>query len=411
VKKIFIAVELILFTGIVFGQARSFVDSIFSQSLGRMMPVSITIPSSYNDQEPLPILYLLHGHGQHHSTFIRSKDIEQYVEEFSILCVMPEAGNSWYINSYSEPADRFEDYLMKDLPKFIQKKYKVDTDRQYIAGFSMGGYGALVLALRNPGRFVFAASLSGAIMIPRDIEILEDIPKYKFAKSSMELAFGELPNVFRKEHDPFLLYKKTAPEDLPYIFFITGLQDGFPEIMTAQRDLSDSLNKYGALHEYHEIQGKHNLRTLDATLHLLLHRIEYLRDKGYRSLATELSERDSDGITEELLGKIVHLNNNFSDIYYLNMYEMNTLGYSLMEKDRIEDAVKVFKLNIGFFPNSAFCYDSMSDGYIKAGENDLAIKCMEKALILLPNDTDLSAGYKIRLEEIIQKKLKEIKKL
>ncbi|MFO7671111.1 MAG: hypothetical protein R6W31_15750 [Bacteroidales bacterium] len=77
----------------------------------------------------------------------------------------------------------------------------------------------------------------------------------------------------------------------------------------------------------------------------------------------------------------------------------------------LEDAVKVFRLNIGFFPNSAFCYDSMSDAYIKTGENDLAIKCTEKAIELLPNDMDLSAGYKIKLEEILQTKLKEINKL
>lgn len=410
-KKLFIAVALFLFTGTVFGQAKSFVDSTFSHSLGRMMPVSIIIPSSYDDQKSMPILYLLHGHSIHHSYFLKNTDIEKYVEESSVLCVMPEGGNSWFINSYSEPEDRFEDYLMKDLPEFIQKKYNVDTDRQYIAGFSMGGYGALVLALRNPDRFVFAASIAGAIMYPRDIEILEDIPKYEFAKPSTDMVFGELPNVFREEHDPFLLYKNTPPEDLPYIFFFTGLQDFFPEVMTAQRALSDSLNTYGALHEYHEIQGDHNRRTADASLNLLLQRIEYLRDKGYKSLVTELSERGKTGITEDLVIKIKQLEKNFSDIYYLNMFEMNTLGYTLMEKDRVEDAVKVFSLNIGFFPNSAFCYDSMSDAYIKTGENDLAIECMEKALELLPNDSDLSVGYKIKLEEIIQTKLEEIKKL
>jgi len=410
-KKIFITVALILFTGTVFGQAKSFVDSIFSHSLGRMMPFSISIPSSYDDQKPIPILYLLHGHSLHHRNFLRVTDIEQYVEESSVLCVMPEGGNSWFINSYSESADRFEDYLMKDLPEFIQKKYNVDTDRQYIAGFSMGGYGALVLALRNPDRFVFAASISGAIMYPRDTEILEGSPKYEFAKPSTDLAFGELPNVFREEHDPFLLYKNTPPVELPYIFFITGLQDFYPEIMTAQRDLSDSLNTYGALHEYHEIQGDHDRNTLDASLNLLLQRIEYLRDKGYKSLVTELSERGKAGITEDIVIKIRKLKKNFSDIYYLKMSEMNTLGYTLMGKHRMEDAVKVFKLNIEFFPNSAFCYDSMSGAYIKTGENDLAVKSMEKALELLPNDIDLSAAYKIKLEEILQKKLKEIKKL
>jgi len=410
-KKIFITGALILFTGAVFGQAKSFVDSIFSSSLGRMMPFSISIPSSYDDKKPIPILYLLHGHSAHHRNFLRTSDIEQYVEESSVLCVMPEGGNSWFINSYSDSEDRFEDYLMKDLPEFIQKKYKVDTDRQYIAGFSMGGYGALVLALRNPDRFVFAASLSGAIMYPRDTEILEDNPKYKFAKASTDLVFGELPNKFREEHDPFLLYKNTPPQDLPYIFFITGLQDFFPEIMTAQRDLSDSLNIYGALHEYYEIQGDHDNRTQDAALNLLLQRIEYLRDKGFKSLVKELSERGKTGITEDLVINIRQLKENFSDIYFWDMFKMNTLGYTLMEEDRLEDAVKVFKLNIEFFPNSAFCYDSMSDGYIKAGENDLAIGCMEKALELLPNDLDLSAAYKIKLEKIIQNKMKEIKKL
>jgi S-formylglutathione hydrolase FrmB len=409
--KIFISGALILFTGAVFGQAKSFVDSIFSRSLGRMMPVSITIPSSYDGQKPMPIMYLLHGHSAHHANFLRTSDIEQYVEESSVLCVMPEGGNSWYINSYSESDDRFEDYLMKDLPEFIQKKFNVDTIRQYIAGYSMGGYGALVLALRNPGRFAFAASLSGAVMYPGDTEILEENSKYKFAKPSTDQAFGELPNVFREEHDPFFLYKETPPEELPYIFFITGLQDYFPEIMRAQRALSDSLNTYGALHEYHEIQGGHDNRNQDAALHLLLQRIEYLRDKGFKSLVKELSVKGNAGITEDILIRIRLLKKNFSDIYYLNMFEMNTLGYTLMEENRLEDAVKVFKLNIEFFPNSAFCYDSMSDGYIKSAENDLAIGCMEKALVLLPNDTDLSDAYKIKFEEIIQNKLKEIKKL
>ncbi len=181
--------------------------------------------------------------------------------------------------------------------------------------------------------------------------------------------------------------------------------------MTAQRDLSDSLNTHGALHEYHEIQGGHDSRNQDASLNILFQRIEYFRDKGIKSLVTELSEKGKAGITEDIIIKIRQLKKTFSDVYYLNMFEMNTLGYTLMGNDRVEDAVKVFKLNIGFFPNSAFCYDSMSDGYIKTGKNDLAIVSMEKALELLPNDITLSAAYKIQLSEILQKKLKEIKKL
>jgi len=94
-KKIFITGALILFTGTLLGQAKSFVDSIFSYSLGRLMPISITVPSTYDAKKPIPILYLLHGHSAHHTDFLRNSDIEQYVEESSVLCVMPEGGNSW----------------------------------------------------------------------------------------------------------------------------------------------------------------------------------------------------------------------------------------------------------------------------------------------------------------------------
>lgn len=391
------------------GQAKSHVDSIYSPSLGRTMPLSVTIPSAYDAQKPIPILYLLHGHSLSHDYWLRRTDIEQYVEEASLICIMPQADNSWYVNAHSAQEDRFEDYLLKDVVEYIQKKYTIDTTRQYIAGFSMGGYGALVLAMRHPDRFVFAASIAGAIMYPRDTENLDTIPKYKFAVPSTDRAFGELPNAHRDEHDPFLIYKNTPPEDLPYIFFFTGMQDFFPEIIVAQRDLADSLGVYGALYEYHEIRGRHDRKTVDASLRLLLQRIKYLGKRGYKSLVTVLSETGTKRITEEAVIKFRWLKEKFSDIYYLDQYEMNGLGYKLMNEERMEEAITVFNLNIEFFPNSTNCFDSISDAYIKTGDHDLAIQFIEKALELLPHDPYISDRGKIRFEENLGKKLKEIR--
>lgn len=59
-----------------FGQANSRVDSLYSASLGRTMPISITVPSTYEVQNPIPILYLLHGHSQSHDFWLRRTEIE-----------------------------------------------------------------------------------------------------------------------------------------------------------------------------------------------------------------------------------------------------------------------------------------------------------------------------------------------
>jgi len=403
-----IVIAFSILTTICWGQAMSFVDSVFSKSLDRTMPISVIVPSSYDFEMPIPILYLLHGHSGHHDYFLNNTMIEQYVEESSVLCIMPEVGNSFYINSFSEPKDRFEDYMMIDLPEYIEEKYNIDTDRQSIAGFSMGGYGAIVLALRNPDRFIFTASIAGAIMIPKDIEVLENSPKYEFAIPSMDRAFGELPNNYRDEHDPFQIYKNHSPQDLPYIFIFSGLQDYFPEIVSAQRGLADSLNAHGAIYEYHEMQGGHSSRTVDASARILLQRIKYLNKSGYRSLAGFLSQKGSEGITDQLLEKVRSLHENFNDIYYLNMFEMNNLGYKMMEDDRMEDAIRIFEMNTEFFPKSAWCFDSMSDAYIKAGDIDLALKCVKTAVELLPSDPTINERQRKQLDEILQNKLKEL---
>lgn len=386
-RKLIFAIALVLITGTVFGQAKSHVDTLFSQSLGKTMPISVIIPSAYDEQKPNPILYLLHGHSLSHDYFLNYTDIEQYVEEASVLCVMPQADNSWFVNAYSAPEDRYEDYLMKDVMDYIEGKYNVDTANQSIAGFSMGGYGALVLALRHPDRFDFAASIAGAIMYPRDTEILDTIPIYKFAVPSTDRVFGELPNAQRDAYDPFLIYKNTPPEDLPYIFFFTGLQDFFPEIIVVQRALADSLNAYGALYEYHELQGTHNSKTVDASTRILLQRIQYLRDKGYKSLTFILSQTILKSDVESAIKKYHELKTNQKDEYNFNENELNILGYQLLGKNMVKEAIEIFKLNVKEYPEASNPYDSLGEAYMIDGEKELAIKNYAKSLELNPKNT------------------------
>ena len=394
-KKLIFPIALVLVTGIIYGQVKSYVDSLYSRSLGRTMPISIIAPSTYDEQEPIPILYLLHGHSINHEYFLKYTDIEQYVDEASVICVMPQADNSWWINSYSVTEDRYEDYFIKDVTEYIEGKFNIDTEQQYIAGFSMGGYGALVLALRYPDRFDFAASIAGAIMYPRDTEILDTIPKYEFAVPSTDRAFGELPNVYRDEHDPYLIYKNTPFGDLPYIFLFTGLQDYFPEIPAAQRDLADSLNAYGALYEYHELQGGHGSRTVNPSLNILLNRIQYLKDNGYRFLSTVLFKTILESGIENSIKQYFDLKDNYKDEYIINEQSLNYLGYQLLGKNMVKEAIEIFKLNVKEYPKASNSYDSLGEAYMINGNKKLAIRNYKKSLELNPNNTNAVKMIKI----------------
>jgi len=384
--RITVVLIVLLITNIVFGQATTYKDSLFSKSLNKTMYMSIVVPSTYSEKKPIPILYLLHGHGSNHDYFIKYTNIEQFVEDAYILCITPQADNSFYINAHSAPEDRYEAYLIEDLPEFIQNKYNVDTESQSIAGFSMGGYGALTLAMRYPERFDFAASIAGAIMIPQDIEILEKLPKYEFAVPSTDRVFGELPNKYRDKHDPFLLYKNQPPEYLPYIFLFTGLQDYFTDIPEAQRELADSLNTYGALHEYHELQGGHSRFTVNPSIKILLTRIKYLRENGYRYLSPVLyKELLESGITSTI-EQYYDLKDNYKDEYIINEKSLNYFGNQLLRENMVKEAIEIFKLNVKEYPNASNTYDSLGEAYLLKGNKKLAIKNYKRSLELNPDN-------------------------
>ncbi|HKI79741.1 MAG TPA: serine hydrolase [Ignavibacteriaceae bacterium] len=84
---------------------------------------------------------------------------------------------------------------------------------------------------------------------------------------------------------------------------------------------------------------------------------------------------------------------------FSNENELNQLGYKLMEKNQIQDAIKIFKLNISEFPNSANAYDSIGEAYYLNGNNDLAIVNYKKSLELNPNNSNA-----IEMIKKIQKK-------
>jgi acetyl esterase/lipase len=88
---------------------------------------------------------------------------------------------------------------------------------------------------------------------------------------------------------------------------------------------------------------------------------------------------------------------------------VNALGYQLLQQGRAKDAIEIFKLNVAAYPQSANTYDSLSDAYEADGQTQLAIEAAEKALQLLPAQTDLTEQFRNAVKTSAEGKIQRLK--
>ena len=115
------------------------------------------------DESGVPVLYLLHGLSDDCTIWERRTSIERYATEKGIAVVMPEVRRSFYTDE--AVGEAYWTFIAEELPQLIARTFRVSTAREdtFVAGLSMGGFGAFKLALNHPDRFAAAASLSGAL--------------------------------------------------------------------------------------------------------------------------------------------------------------------------------------------------------------------------------------------------------
>ncbi len=243
------------------------------------MHVIILLPSVYDRTYRYPVLFLLHGYGGDEKDWTTRTNLKDYTANLPVMVVMPESKNSWYVNSETDPDARYEDYMMHDLPEYVNSLYPIDTVHEAIAGLSMGGYGALILALRHPNKFIFAGDLSGAITIPTVIDSVHAHPNLPIPGDQASIypsivkAFGDTDKQFRNAHDILMLLQRERSDSLPYIFCAVGIQDGYKDFLPAHRVFTNMLGRFGKLYEYHEMPGEHSWKFWDQEIQPLLARM------------------------------------------------------------------------------------------------------------------------------------------
>ncbi|MDD3997132.1 MAG: alpha/beta hydrolase family protein [Sphaerochaetaceae bacterium] len=136
------------------------------------------IPDAF-DSSTAKVLYLLHGYNGNRGSWLDNTHILQYVGDKNLLIVMPDADNSYYCNLPN--GKRYWDYIAIELPAAIEQKFNITLGKTnfFVAGLSMGGYGALKLAFSYPLMIAAAASFSGAVDINK-IYDMDDSHKERF---------------------------------------------------------------------------------------------------------------------------------------------------------------------------------------------------------------------------------------
>ncbi|NLW02966.1 MAG: esterase family protein [Clostridiaceae bacterium] len=210
------------------------------------------------------VLYLLHGLSDDHSVWLRHTSIERYALEYGIAVVMPNASRSFYVDMRYGPD--YYTYISYEIPYIVQTILPISSAREdnFIAGLSMGGYGAFMIALRNPDQYEAAASLSGTLDLTPGFSLQEE----GYKKMAREI-FGTKLEYIKSDYNLIRLVKKQSMsgERLPRLYQCCGTGDF---VYSVNRRFRAAALKYGLDLTYEEKPGAYEWSYWDSNLRQIL---------------------------------------------------------------------------------------------------------------------------------------------
>ena len=209
---------------------------------------------------PFPVLYLLHGLSDDSTVWLRNTRLEWYVRDLPLIVVLPDGYRGFYTDNEEGPA--YAQHLGRELVDFVDRNFQTKAHRagRAIGGLSMGGYGALRIALGNPDRFCSANSHSGAMgrsqvdFSPAAIAAGRHQGKSAGFVAELRRIFGENP--IGTSHDLLELAKAARKmRQLPHLLLDCGRKD---YLLKDNREFHRTLNASKIRHRYSEHAGAHD---------------------------------------------------------------------------------------------------------------------------------------------------------
>ena len=203
----------------------------------------------WDGESPLSVLYLLHGASDDHTIWCRRTSIERYVTGKKLAVIMPAVA----ISFYSDEANGYPywQFISEELPQVVKAFFKISDKREdtYVAGLSMGSFGAAKLALDHPDRYCKAALFSGGIYMGQLIAMVDDLSRR---------ILGDPANLANSSNDLPALARALASsgKEKPEFFTACGKKDFlYPlhqQMVSELTELGFTLTSYEEEDAYHE---------------------------------------------------------------------------------------------------------------------------------------------------------------
>lgn len=232
----------------------------FSEELNMFTGANVILPLPRDAKKAvsdLPVLYLLHGMGDNHTAWLRKTAVERYALDKGVAVVMPDGELScWEDMAHG---GKYRSYVCRELPQFIRANFPISGKREknFIAGCSMGGFGALKLALSNPEKYSAAGCFSAA-----HFEYRPDSARHQ---AMLARTYGDAIDAFDKQIAADAL--KVNSGNLPlHIWHSCGDMDVLKENALKSKDFFENLPSGSIDYQFEMLPGKHDWALWDVSL-------------------------------------------------------------------------------------------------------------------------------------------------
>jgi S-formylglutathione hydrolase FrmB len=247
------------------GAGRAECSSVSSRILRRPVPYCVLLPPSYDaDKTRYPVLYFLHGIGENEQALLNSggwdliQDLWDQKQMGEFVIAAPAGDRTFFINSRDGKVP-YQDFLMREFLPYIEGRYRIEPGRHSrgIAGISMGGYGALRLALLFPQTFT-AVSANSPALIARLPQFEATPGESNILARMLGSAFGiPFDRAFWERNNPFTIVRERPRPVGLKIYFDCGTEDSYGFNVGAQAFHQLLLSRHIA-HEFHLYPGGHD---------------------------------------------------------------------------------------------------------------------------------------------------------
>lgn len=241
--------------------------TVQSKLLNRELRYGLYLPPSYNTSpnKKYPVLYFLHGLNENemrwstrgHTDLMLDKMIfDGKVGEF--IVVVPFGAVSFYTNT-RDGSEKWEDALVTEFIPAIESTYRVNATRSTrgISGISMGGYGALKIAMRHPDLFGSASAHSPVLIADLAAAQVPGRFRLNMFLGLFDRIYGINQDLsYWEANNPMTLAKDTKKLNGQKIYFDCGTEDEYG-FAAGVKQLDDLLTKAGYPHEAHLYPGNH----------------------------------------------------------------------------------------------------------------------------------------------------------